>query len=262
MFLLPISVDVPMTRLPLANWLLLAVIVISSGYAAYDRSFLETMTGLRYPKPKTWTVKEIEGLGKLSEDKQRAALEEMMYASEPKPVFDPPRSRLPLLACAAPFVHAGVFHLLGNLIFLWTFGNAVNYKFGQIPYLALFFVGALLSGLAFYITTPDRALVGASGAIMAVVGSFTVFFPRNEVTLVWWFAIWVKPFRVPSWTVIAVWFGLDLLFLLMSRQNGVAYIAHVVGFLVGLVIGLALTALRILRPTRYEQTLWQMLGKS
>ena len=145
------------------------------------------------------------------------------------------------------------------MLFLWVFGNAVNYKFGHLGFIGLFFLGALIAGIASYCTVPDKAVIGASGAIMGVVGAYVVFFPRNDVTM-GYFLIWTYgTFSLSSWIVVLFWFGFDLFFLLTRAQTGVAYASHVGGFLTGFGIALVLAWRQVVVPTRYEQTLLECL---
>ncbi len=179
--------------------------------------------------------------------------------------FHPPVWSLPLLAISSVFVEGrtvlrGIITLLGNLLFLYLFGNAVNAKFGHWQFLALFFAAALVSGLTFYLVTSDVPLSGASGAIMGLTGAFLVYYPRNDVTLAHVMSPWYGTFELPSWAVIAAWFAYDLLSLAGGGQAALGFVSHVVGFLLGFGIAWLLAYQQIIRPAPDEETLLDLAG--
>jgi len=140
---------------------------------------------------------------------------------------------LPLLT--SMFLHNGVAHLLGNMLFLWVFGDNVEAEFGHFRYLLFYLfcgIGAGLVHMAFNYGSPVPAL-GASGAISGVLGAYIVLEPRNRVlTLVFIFLV-----RVPAVVVLGVWFALQFLSGLSELgahvNGGVAVWAHIGGFLLG-----------------------------
>ena len=146
---------------------------------------------------------------------------------------------LPLLT--SMFLHAGVAHILGNMLFLWIFGDNVEAAFGHLGYLLFYFVcgvGAGLMHIAFNLNSHIPAL-GASGAISGVLGAYIVLEPRNRIlTLVFIFLV-----RVPAVVVLGLWFVLQFLSGIGSLgstvNGGVAVWAHIGGFLLGLFITLA-----------------------
>jgi membrane associated rhomboid family serine protease len=140
----------------------------------------------------------------------------------------------------AMFVHASWIHLLGNMLFLFIFGNNIEDEFGRLHFL-LFYVGAgVASTYAYAFANPQSTgpLVGASGAIAAVLGAYVYLFPHARVTLLVPF-LWFLPLRVPAWLVLGFWFVLQLPefqhSLGVSSSSDVAYFAHVSGFVLGLV---------------------------
>jgi membrane associated rhomboid family serine protease len=136
------------------------------------------------------------------------------------------------------FLHAGVMHVAGNMLYLWIFGNNVEYRLGRWPFLLWYLVsGAAAVGFhaAFNLGSP-LPLVGASGAISGVLGFYLVWFPRNQVK-VW---IFLFPFVMRVVQISAIWvLGLYLLvvnllpFLIAPAGGGVAHGAHIGGFLMG-----------------------------
>ncbi len=137
------------------------------------------------------------------------------------------------------FLHGGWFHLIGNMVFLWIFGDNIEAAFGHLGYLAFYFAGGIVATLAHVMSIPDAAvpLIGASGAISAIMGAYIVMFPRSSIrTLAVVFII-----RVPAFVFLIIWF-LTQIWSVMGTQNpsgggGTAYWAHIGGFVYGLVLG-------------------------
>ena len=151
----------------------------------------------------------------------------------------PEAAFLPLVT--SMFLHAGIAHILGNMLFLWIFGDNVEAAFGHLWYLLFYFVcgvGAGLMHIAFNLNSQIPAL-GASGAISGVLGAYIILEPRNRIlTLVFIFLV-----RVPAVVVLGLWFVLQFLSgigsLGTTANGGVAVWAHIGGFLLGLLITLA-----------------------
>ncbi|MEV7405400.1 rhomboid family intramembrane serine protease [Streptomyces sp. NPDC091267] len=140
-----------------------------------------------------------------------------------------------LTPLTALFVHGSWLHLLGNMLFLYVFGAMAEERMGHAEF-AFFYLGcgylALLAYAAAHATS-DQTLVGASGAISAVLGAFLYLFPRARVTSVFPFLLFL-PLRFPAWIVLIFWFVLQWLAAEGAGSGpGVAYLAHVVGFAVG-----------------------------
>jgi membrane associated rhomboid family serine protease len=137
------------------------------------------------------------------------------------------------------FLHAGWLHLIGNMLFLWIFGDNVEDRLGHIGYTVFYFVCGLAASAAHILSNPesDMPTLGASGAISGVMGAYVVFFPRSHVkTLVVLFVITV--IRTPSVFWIGFWI-LEQVFLNVATPRGtggVAYLAHIGGFVAGAAI--------------------------
>lgn len=142
------------------------------------------------------------------------------------------------------FLHGGWLHLLGNMLFLWIFGDNIEDRLGHLGFLAFYLVAGLIATAAFVLANPDSttSLVGASGAIAGVLGAYLVIYPRRAVTVAvpfFFFAL----IRLPAIVVLGLWFVYQLLPLgTASTQGGagVAYLAHVAGFVFGALGVLAL----------------------
>lgn len=149
----------------------------------------------------------------------------------------------PLFTCM--FLHGGFLHILGNMWFLWIFGANVEDRLGPVPYLFFYLVCGIGSGLSQVIFSWGSRVpsIGASGAISGVLGAFIVFFPGSRIlTLVPLFIIWFTA-RIPALVFIGLWFfvqflsGVESLGLPASASmGGVAWWAHIGGFLLGVVL--------------------------
>lgn len=147
---------------------------------------------------------------------------------------------LPLLT--SMFLHAGWLHIIGNMWFLWLFGPNVEDRLGHLPYLGFYLVCGLGAGIAQTLFSLGSTIpgLGASGAIAGVLGAYVVFFPSSRIlTLVtlffWWFFA-----RLPAVLFIGLWFAVQFLSGLGSlgsaQGGGVAWWAHVGGFLLGMLL--------------------------
>ena len=145
------------------------------------------------------------------------------------------------------FLHAGWMHLLGNMLFLWIFGDNVEDRLGHVGYIVFYFVCGLAADAAHILSNPHSEIptLGASGAISGVMGAYILFYPRHQVKTFIWLGIWyANVVRTPAWIWIGVWFGQQILLNLLSPQGGggVAYLAHIGGFVSGLAIAGAVRA--------------------
>ena len=143
------------------------------------------------------------------------------------------------------FLHIGWAHLLFNMAVLYVLGNDINLRLGQIGYFAFYLAGAVISGLGFVLASgKDQSMVGASGAVGAVMGAYLVLLPRSNISL--WIGIaWLE---VPSMYFVIIFFCYNLI---MSLATGaaaqqVAYEAHISGMVYGFVITTILLMTRLL----------------
>jgi len=153
------------------------------------------------------------------------------------------------------FLHAGWQHLLGNMLFLWVFGNVLNDRLGHLGYLLFYLAGGIVAGLGYVLLTPDAPVLGASGAISAVTGAFLVLFPRVHVTLLVWFWL-VFTYQIPSLILLGLYVIRDLWMswhsIVGSNLGGVAYVAHSSGYLFGIVMVSIMLLLRLLPRDGYD----------
>jgi membrane associated rhomboid family serine protease len=142
------------------------------------------------------------------------------------------------------FLHGGWFHLGGNLLFLWIFGNNVEDLLGRVRYLLLYLSCGVAAALIQAAADPlsEIPMVGASGAIAGVLGAYLLVYPRANVHCFVWIVIFFWIITVPAWILLGLWFVMQLLSGLGSgvRDAGVAFWAHVGGFASGIVLMLFL----------------------
>lgn len=153
------------------------------------------------------------------------------------------------------FLHDGsnIFHLAGNMLFLWVFGNSVNAKMGNIPYLLFYLAGGVFAGWGFCLAN-DAPLMGASGSIAAITTAFLVLFPRSRIVFLFIFFI-ITTFELPSlWVIlfkIVLWD--NVLAPALHRGAGqVAYAAHLWGYAYGFVASLAMLLIRALPRDQFD----------
>jgi membrane associated rhomboid family serine protease len=158
------------------------------------------------------------------------------------------------------FLHGDVWHLVGNMLFLWIFGNPVCDRMGAAGYTLFYLAGGIFAGFAFTLTA-DNPLVGASGAIAAVTTAFLALFPRVHITLLWW-AFFIFTFRVPAMILIVFKIILwdNILAPGLERQamaSNVAYSAHLAGYAFGFAVAMGLLAVRALPRNQFDMVaLW------
>lgn len=134
------------------------------------------------------------------------------------------------------FMHGGWFHLIGNMWFLWVFGNNVEDSMGRVRYLAFYVFCGLAAAAAQTLVNPSSALpmVGASGAISGVMGAYVVLYPRIRVHMLVVLGIFITRIVVPAYLMLGYWFLLQLIGGgLAQGEGGVAFWAHAGGFVAG-----------------------------
>jgi membrane associated rhomboid family serine protease len=160
------------------------------------------------------------------------------------------------------FMHGGFFHLFGNMYFLYVLGDNVEGRLGWHRFLVFYLVCGLFAGALHVAGHPNSQIpaVGASGAISGILGAYLVFFPHNRLLLryLWRWGFWVHPVRweVPAWAYLGFWILMQVLFATLNVP-GVAWYAHVGGFISG--VGVALGA-RLLRREPAEERDWELTG--
>lgn len=138
------------------------------------------------------------------------------------------------------FLHGGLLHLGGNMLFLWIFGDNMEDEMGHLPFLGFYLAGGIGAALAQIASNPASPvpMVGASGAIAAVLGGYLLMYPRARIDILLIIIFIVKIIPVPAWIVLGLWFAFQIVGGWGSdpSMGGVAYWAHAGGFVAGLVL--------------------------
>ncbi len=158
------------------------------------------------------------------------------------------------------FLHADVMHLVGNMLFLWVFGNSVNAKMGHGPYLMFYLAGGVFAGWV-HAVFHANPLAGGSGAVAAVTTAYLALFPRSHVTVFVWFFLFIHFFEIPAMIVIGlkiiVWDNI-LAPSLLGGSERVAHHAHLGGYLFGFVGAMAMLFVRALPRDQFDMlALWK-----
>jgi membrane associated rhomboid family serine protease len=160
------------------------------------------------------------------------------------------------------FLHGGWAHLLGNALFLWIFGNNVEDSMGRMRFLVFYLVCGLVAAAAQVIAAPASPvpMVGASGAISGVMGAYLVLYPHARVNMLFIFVVIVRIIAVPAWMLLLYWFALQAIAALpqvsgarQAVEGGVAVMAHVGGFVAGVVLVKLFENRRFVEARAYER---------
>ena len=164
----------------------------------------------------------------------------------PVAAFDPIPE--PFTLITYQFLHAGWMHLMSNMLFLWVFADNIEDAFGHVAFAMLYLLCGIMGGLAHVVMAPGSLapLVGASGAVSGVLGAYLMLYPKARV----WILLFMRlPLRIGALWVLGGWFLLQLVSLLMTEAGevGVAWWAHIGGFLSGLAITWAIRRRLLIR---------------
>jgi membrane associated rhomboid family serine protease len=157
------------------------------------------------------------------------------------------------------FIHGGFLHIAGNMWFLWIFGRGVEDLLGHAKYLFLYFACGIAAALFFVMLNSNSTVptVGASGAIAGVMGAYLVKFPRAYIRTLVFIVIFITTIDVPAFVLLLYWFAIQFFSGIGSvgysaeSSGGVAWFAHVGGFLAGMALMMLLPGQQRARPWRY-----------
>ncbi len=146
------------------------------------------------------------------------------------------------------FLHGGIMHLAGNMLFLWIFGDNLEEDLGHFGFLLFYLACGVGASVAHIAAAPWSTVptVGASGAIAGVMGGYLLMYPRAKVDILFIIVVFFRIVPVPAWLMLGVWFGLQLFNGVSADMSGggVAYWAHAGGFVIGLVLMIPVWARR------------------
>ncbi len=196
----------------------------------------------------TWTLIAINIVVFLFQLAMDAAgnLDQIVYAAGviPAEILARPLSPELLTLFSSMFLHGGWIHLLGNMLYLWIFGDNIEDRMGHVRFLIFYLLGGVAAALTQIAFSNDSfiPMIGASGAIAAVLGAYLLEYPRARVRSLLFLGYFVRFVNVPALIVLGMWFVIQFFnsFLSLSASystgGGVAYLAHVGGFVAGLLL--------------------------
>jgi rhomboid family protein len=150
-----------------------------------------------------------------------------------------------LAVLTSMFLHANLIHIAGNMLYLWIFGNNIEDRFGRLPFVVFYLLGGVAAAAAQVAIDPhsDVPMIGASGAISAVLGAYIVLYPGARILSLVFLGFFYQLINVPAIVVLGLWFVLQLIdgigsLGLAGAGGGVAFFAHIGGFVAGVALGL------------------------
>jgi len=230
--LFPYRVDVPFNYRPVINWVVVAVVILIFAFQVGEL--------LQYSNQVSGAEKYVE---------HSITMQYILKGWSIKGLF------------GHMWLHGGLLHLIGNLIFLWLFGNAVCSKIGNLYYLPVY-IGLGLAAAISHVLFFNVPALGASGAINGLVGMYLVFFPENSISCFFcWIFLPQRPvwFSVRSFWMILLWFAFDLVGALHGG-GGVAYFAHIGGFIAGVGLAILMLKRKVIVMERNEKSILKLLG--
>lgn len=159
-----------------------------------------------------------------------------------------PRLSPALTLLTSMFLHGSLFHLLGNMLYLWVFGNNIEDYLGSIRFVFFYLLGGLAAGLTQVAFSPNSRvpMIGASGAVAGVLGAYLLLFPAARVTTLVFLIVFIRVVPIPALYVLGFWFLAQVLNI--GLGGGVAWFAHIGGFLAGIALIRAFSKRRRRRP--------------
>ncbi|OQY27151.1 MAG: rhomboid family intramembrane serine protease [Candidatus Cloacimonetes bacterium 4572_55] len=158
------------------------------------------------------------------------------FQNHPESVSIPPLMTL----FTSMFLHGGWMHLIGNMLYLWIFGNNIEDAMGPVRFIIFYVVTGLAASGAHIFTNIDSLVptIGASGAISGVLGAYLLLFPKAKVLTLIILGWFIRIIEIPAMIVLGLWFGLQIFNSVLSGASGggVAWLAHIGGFIAGIVL--------------------------
>jgi len=136
------------------------------------------------------------------------------------------------------FMHGGWMHLIGNMVFLWIFGDNIEDSMGHKKFLAFYLICGIFAALLQISIDPDSTIpmIGASGAIAGLLGAYLVLHPKANVNVLFWLFIFITVIKVPAFIVLSFWIISQFFSASFGSEGGVAYFAHIGGFIAGAIL--------------------------
>ncbi len=138
------------------------------------------------------------------------------------------------------FMHGGLFHIGGNMLYLWIFGNNIEDKLGHLKFFIFYLFCGIVAAISHVVTEPHSniPMIGASGAVSGVLGAYVLLFPMAKVHTILFFGFFIQIVKIPALIVIGFWAIIQVVNGMITKgilnQGGVAWFAHIGGFIAGL----------------------------
>ncbi len=136
------------------------------------------------------------------------------------------------------FLHGGLLHVAGNMLYLWIFGNNIEEAMGHLNFIVFYIISGIIAVYIFAFMNPGSTIpmVGASGAVSGVLGAYLVLFPRAKVLTLIPLGFYMQVVRIPAVFVLGLWIAVQILNGMFSGGGGIAWFAHIGGFLAGILL--------------------------
>jgi rhomboid family protein len=169
------------------------------------------------------------------------------YGLVPYNLIHSPVTEYPFIY-SSMFLHAGFLHMAGNMLYLWIFGNNIEDVLGKFRFILFYLVCGTIAALGHIATNTDSVIpmVGASGAVSGILGAYIVLFPYARVKTLIFIVIFITVIRIPALVLLGLWIGLQVLngMAVSGGAPGVAWFAHIGGFLAGMILILPFRGMR------------------
>jgi len=161
------------------------------------------------------------------------------FGAVPYNIFNPVGLSSYMTLLTSMFMHANLMHIVGNMLFLWIFADNIEDRIGHIMFIIFYITCGLAGALLHSVFTPTSTIpmIGASGAISGVLGAYIILYPKARISALIPLGFFLRIVQLPSLVFLGIWFLMQFLFGISSIRGtggGVAYLAHIGGFLVGL----------------------------
>ncbi len=246
--MIPLKDNIPTRRFPILTVVIIAInVAVFIGFTGITPSDEKVVKYGAIPYEITHPGKEC-GLGEgrtVLTPAGPAQTHEVICEGQKDVSGHPPAQPSTLITIfTAMFMHGGLLHIAGNMLFLWIFGNNVEDSMGRSRFVAFYLLGGIAALLAQTAISPDSTAptVGASGAIAAVLGGYALLYPRARVITLVFIILFFTVLELPALVVLGLWFLLQLFYGAadlaqpVGAGGGVAYFAHIGGFVFGLLL--------------------------
>jgi membrane associated rhomboid family serine protease len=161
----------------------------------------------------------------------------MSFGLIPVNLMESPISAYPTIY-SSMFLHSGIAHLAGNMLYLWIFGNNIEDTLGKFRFVIFYFICGTLASLGHILTDlhSEIPMVGASGAISGILGAYLVLFPFARVKTLIFLGFLITIVRIPAVILLVIWILIQIFSGVVSGDGGVAWFAHIGGFIAGMIL--------------------------